>query len=82
MGAGAPRAWDQALVLRLAYDVTFGMPNSWGTPGDVRDDLDYETEVAPVLSPQASDPASFGRFELIRLVTGIPGAGITPPQGF
>jgi hypothetical protein len=80
-GAGAPRAWDQALVLRLAYDVTFGMPSAWGTPGDVRDDLDYDTEVAPLLSHQAGDAANFGRFEFIRLVAGTPGAGITPPPG-
>jgi hypothetical protein len=29
VGAGASRTWDQTLVLRLAYDVTFGMPGSW-----------------------------------------------------
>jgi pimeloyl-ACP methyl ester carboxylesterase len=82
VGAGASRTWDQMLVLRLAYDVTFGMPGSWGTPGDVRDDLDFETEVAPILSTQASDPANFGRFEFLRLVAGIPGSGIIPPPGF
>jgi hypothetical protein len=82
LGAGATRSWDQILDLRLAYDVTFGMPPSWGTPGDVRDDLDFETEVAPILSAQAGDPANFGRFEFLRLVAGIPGSGITPPPGF
>jgi len=81
-GAGASRAWDQALVLRLAYDVTFGMPISWGTPGDVRDDIDYESEVKPLLVAQAKDPANFGGFEFIRLVTGFPGLGITPPLGY
>jgi len=81
VGAGAPRTWDQALVLRLSYDVAFGMPSSWGTPGDVRDDIDYEMEVAPVVSAQISDPANFGRFEFIRLVTGLPGSGIIPPPG-
>ena len=81
VGAGASRTWDQALVLRLAYDVTFGMPSSWGTPGDVRDDIDFETQVAPLLSPQISDPANFGRFEFIRLVAGLPGSGIIPPAG-
>jgi hypothetical protein len=81
VGAGAPRTWDQALVLRLAYDVTFGMPSSWGTPGDVRDDIDFDTEVAPLLSLQVSDLANFGQFEFIRLVAGFPGAGITPPVG-
>jgi pimeloyl-ACP methyl ester carboxylesterase len=81
VGAGTSRTWDQALVLRLAYDVTFGMPGSWGTVGDVRDLLDFETEVAPVVSAQISDPANFGLFEFIRLVTGSPGSGITPPPG-
>src|SRR5262245_38712006 len=82
LGAGAPRFIDYFLVLRLAYDVSFGMPNSWGTPGDVRDDLDFETEVLPIISAQASDPANFGRFEFIRLVAGIPGSGIEPPPGY
>jgi pimeloyl-ACP methyl ester carboxylesterase len=82
VGAGATRTVDHFLVLRLAYDVTFGMPTSWGTPGDVRDLLDFETEVAPILSAQAGDPANFGRFEFIRLVAGIPGSGIAPPPGY
>jgi pimeloyl-ACP methyl ester carboxylesterase len=82
VGAGAPRTVDHFLVLRLAYDVTFGMPSSWGTVGDVRDLLDFETEVAPILSAQAGDPANFGRFEFIRLVAGIPGSGIAPPPGY
>jgi pimeloyl-ACP methyl ester carboxylesterase len=82
-GAGAPRHGDVWLVLRLAYDVTFGMPGSWGTPGDVRDDLDYESEVLPILTAQASDPANFGRFEFVRLMAGIiPGPGITTPPGY
>jgi pimeloyl-ACP methyl ester carboxylesterase len=82
VGAGATRTVDHFLVLRLAYDVTFGMPSSWGTPGDVRDLLDFEAEVAPILSAQAGDPVNFGRFEFIRLVAGIPGSGIEPPPGY
>ena len=81
VGAGAPRTWDQALVLLLAYDVTFGMPAAWGAPGYVRYDIDYETEVAPLVSAQISDPANFGSFEFIRLVAGFPGSGIAPPTG-
>jgi len=80
--AGTPRLVDQLLVVRLAYDVMFGMPSSWGTVGDVRDDIDYETEALPIISAQASDPANFGRFEFIRLVAGFPGSGITPPPGY
>jgi pimeloyl-ACP methyl ester carboxylesterase len=82
VGAGAPRTVDHFLVLRLAYDVTFGMPMLWGTPGDVRDLLDFESEVLPILSAQASDQANFGRFEFIRIVAGIPGSGIEPPPGY
>ena len=82
ISAGAPRLADHFLVLRLAYDVAFGMPPAWGTPGYVRNDLDFETEVAPILIPQLGDPANFGLFEFIRLVSGIPGKGITPPPGY
>jgi hypothetical protein len=72
---------DQALDLRLAYDVTFGMPGSWGTPSDVRDDLD-DPEVKPILQAQAADPANFGRFEFMRLVAGIPARGSPRPPVF
>jgi pimeloyl-ACP methyl ester carboxylesterase len=83
VGAGAPQGVaDATVALRLAYDVTFGMPTSWGTAGDVRDDLDFETEVQPRLAQQASDPAAFGRFEFVRLVLGLPGAGVTAPTGY
>ena len=81
-GAGSTRNVDHFLDFQLAYDVAFGMPASWGTPGDVRDDLDYETEVRPIVSAQVGDLASLGRWEFIRLVAGIPGSGLTPPQGY
>jgi hypothetical protein len=86
VAAGAPRQADQFAVERLAYDVTFGLPATWGTVGDVRDDLDFESEVLPVLFGQVFDPLNgqlnFARFEFIRLVAGIPGSGLTPPTGF
>ena len=72
VGAGAPRSWDSALAFLLAYDVAFGMPAAWGTVGDVRDDLDFETEVAPVLFGQVIQSANFGRFEFLRLVNDLP----------
>ncbi len=72
VGAGSTRSWDGAGAIALAYDVAFGWPASWGSPGNVRDDLDFETEVVPVLLAQVNDPANFGRFEFIRLVTGLP----------
>ncbi len=72
VGAGTPRALDRGADLAVAYDVTFGWPAAWGTPGDVRDDLDFETEVAPVLFVQTTNTANFGFFEFIRLVNHLP----------
>lgn len=72
VGAGGPRTWDGALAVALAYDVTFGWLGAWGQVGDVRDDLDFETEVAPVMVGQFFDPSNFGLLEFIRLVNGIP----------
>ena len=79
VGAGSSRSWDSSGDLALAYDKLFGMPSSWGTPGNVRDDLDFETEVQPKLTAEVSNPANFPKFEFIRLVTGTPGRGIMPP---
>lgn len=79
VGAGSSQSWDSAGDLALAYDKLFGMPATWGTPGNVRDDLDFETEVQPKLVAEVSNPANFPKFEFIRLVGGTPGRGITPP---
>lgn len=79
VGAGATRIWDNGLALYLAYDVVFGVPPLWGTVGEVRNDLDFETEVAAKLVPEISNIANFPKFEFIRLVAGTPGRGITPP---
>jgi pimeloyl-ACP methyl ester carboxylesterase len=79
VGAGASQSWDAAGDLALAYDVLFGFPAAWGTPGDVRDDLDFETEVQPKLFAEVSNTANYPKFEFIRLVTGTPGRGINPP---
>ncbi|MFN0139255.1 MAG: hypothetical protein ACKVQW_04100 [Pyrinomonadaceae bacterium] len=79
VGAGATSSWDGAGDLALAYDTVFGMPSTWGTFGDVRDDIDFETEVQPKLFGEVSNPLNFAGFEFIRLVTGTPGRGINPP---
>ncbi len=79
VGAGATGSWDGAGDLSLAYDTVFGMPSAWGTFGDVRDDIDFETEVQPKLVGEVSNPANFPKFEFLRLVTGTPGRGINPP---
>ena len=79
MGAGATRTWDQMGDLTLAYDTVFGFPPSWGSYANVRDDIDFDTEVLAKLAPELSNIANFPKFEFLRLVTGIPGRGITPP---
>ena len=78
-GAGATRTWDSTADLLIAYGTVFGAPPSWGTAADVRDDLDFETEVLPKLSSEVINIANFPKFEFLRLVLGIPGRGLTPP---
>jgi pimeloyl-ACP methyl ester carboxylesterase len=72
VGAGAPMNWDGALAFSLAYDVALGWQLSWGSVGDVRDDLNFETDVYPILLGQVTNPVNFGRFEFIRLVCDVP----------
>jgi len=79
VGAGATRLWDSGVPAYLAYDVIFGIPASWGTVGEVRNDLDFDTEVLAKLGPELSNIANFPKFEFIRLVAKTPGRGITPP---
>jgi hypothetical protein len=81
--AGSPRAWDGGLAHLLAYKVAFGMPAAWGTPGDVRDDLDFNTEVLSKLLADTGDPRFFGKTEFIRLVTQVAGPWPSaPPIGW
>jgi len=78
-GAGATRIWDSGVTSYLAYDVIFGIPASWGTVGEVRNDLDFDTEVLAKVAPELSNIANFPKFEFIRLVAKNPGRGLTPP---
>ena len=78
-GAGATRLWDSGVPLYLAYDIVFGIPASWGTVGEVRNDIDFETEVLAKLAPELSNIANFPKFEFIRLVAKNPGRGLVPP---
>jgi len=78
-GAGATRLWDSGVPLYLAYDIIFGIPASWGTVGEVRNDIDFDTEVLAKLAPELSNIANFPKFEFIRLVAKNPGRGLTPP---
>lgn len=72
VGAGAPRAWDGTLAIAKAYEAVYGWPAAWGSAGDVRDDLDFESEVLPVLAAQLQAPGGAAKFEFIRLAAGAP----------
>lgn len=72
VGAGAPRAFDGTLAVAAAYDAVFGWPETWGSPGDVRDDLDFETDVLPTLLAELSAPSGLAGFEFIKRATGVP----------
>lgn len=78
-GAGATSIWDSGVPLLLSYDIIFGMPASWGTVGEVRNDIDFDTEVLAKLVPELSNIANFPKFEFMRLVSGNPGRGLMPP---
>lgn len=70
-GAGTPRRFDQLLDVALAYAVAFGWDPGWGTPGDLRDDLDFSADVRSHLLEQLV-PDKFGRWEFLRLVNRLP----------
>ena len=80
VGAGASRAWDGAGVNAAAYNAAFGWPAAWGTTGDVRDDIDFETQVFPKLLAEVSNPLNFGKVEFIRLVTGAAPSAFPSPS--
>jgi len=69
--AGTPRIFDQKIGITLAYAVAFGWDDAWGTPGDLRDDLNFMTEVLPHVMQQLT-PDKKGRWEFLRLVNRIP----------
>jgi pimeloyl-ACP methyl ester carboxylesterase len=69
--AGTPRVYDQKLDITLAYSVAFGWNNSWGTPGRLRPDLNFMTEVFPYVQQQLT-PNNMGRWEFLRRVNKIP----------
>jgi hypothetical protein len=80
IAAGTPLSFDGMLAVASAYDAVFGWPEAWGTLADVRDDIDFESEVLPVLAEQLAAPGAAGRFEFIRRATGVP-AGPEWPFG-
>jgi alpha-beta hydrolase superfamily lysophospholipase len=72
---GATAWWDtNGMALALAYDAAFGWPAAWGPLGSPRADLDFWSEVAPLVADQIEDPGLRPRWEFVRLVVGAPGA--------
>lgn len=79
--AGAPRAWDMGAAGVLAYELVYGARPSWGTPANADDDVDFETEVLPVLFGQILGPTDYGKWEFIRLISGAKGPAVPlPPE--
>jgi pimeloyl-ACP methyl ester carboxylesterase len=81
VGAGSPRTWDISLDVLLAWKTAFGFPASWGNPGDIRDNINFISDVAPVIFANLFNPANIGRFEFFRRVLGVPREGFYPVQG-
>ncbi|MDT8070106.1 MAG: hypothetical protein ROO76_18220 [Terriglobia bacterium] len=79
--AGTPRRFDLGLDIALAYAVAFEWNQQWGTPGDIRDDLNFSVEVLPYLSPATTND-QIGRWEFIRLVNKMPIDSYYAPLNF
>ena len=73
---------DASLAFGLAYDVAFGWPaDRWGPLEDVRDDLVFAVDVAPVFMTQLpTTPDKMARWEFIRRVTKIPSPAYWMPD--
>jgi pimeloyl-ACP methyl ester carboxylesterase len=73
---GTTVTFDHKLDYALAYDVAFGWPESWGTVADIRDDIDFWSDVwnAKVM-PEIFTPSNHPKWEFIRRVTGTPEGG-------
>ena len=55
-----------------------------GTPGDVDDQVDFDTQVVPkIVVADVADPLFLAKVEFIRLVTGVAGQETIPaPPGW
>jgi pimeloyl-ACP methyl ester carboxylesterase len=68
--AGTPENMDWALAFGLAYGAAFGWRDDlWGPIEDLRDDVNFFTDVRPYVP---WPPSYFGRWEFIRLMMRLP----------
>ena len=72
--AGAPRMFDHKLDILVAYATVFPWNDQWGTPGNLRQDLNVMAEVVPSVYQQLipMTPDKLWRWEFLRLVNRIP----------
>jgi len=70
--AGVPRLMDSYIDFDLAYSVVFGWPdNAWGPLDRLRSDLNFSTDVYPLVNWPKPDGSNRGGWEFIRLVNGL-----------
>lgn len=72
--AGTPRMFDTKLDILLSFRSAFGWNAAWGTPRDLRPDLNVMTDVAPFIAQQenADAAAAYWSWEFVRRVNHIP----------
>ena len=80
--AGTPENMDQSLAFGLAYAAAFGWHDDvWGPIEDVKDGLSFMTDVMPIVGTEAAPgPATYGRWEFIRLVMHVPKEAFWSPD--
>jgi pimeloyl-ACP methyl ester carboxylesterase len=76
------KTMDQEFDYALAYDVAFGWSESWGTVNDVRNDIEFYSDVwfakvyEEVFTPNGGfNQANYPKWEFIRRVSGVPEGG-------
>lgn len=72
IGAGTTGAFDSMLALALAFESVFGWPADWGSPYDLHDELDFESDILPRLREELKRPGGAARLELVRLLARVP----------
>jgi pimeloyl-ACP methyl ester carboxylesterase len=82
VGAGSTRNFDFSKGFLTAYDLVFGMPEAWGTPSDVNDNLDFENDVAPTVIQSLQRRENLPKWEFIRMVNNIPAQDFYSGNGF